>query len=55
MKPRQWHLWHRDPRGSRRHPYTDDERQNRDAGKEVVFMLIVTALGLIGLAASSGG
>ncbi len=52
---RQIVLWHRDPWGARRHPYTDDERSHRDAKLELVVASIVTALGLLGLWASSGG
>lgn len=55
MKPRPWFLWHRDPWGARRHPYTDDERQNRDARMELIVAGLITALGLFGLWASSGG
>jgi hypothetical protein len=55
VKPRRWHLWHRDPWGAARHPYTDDERQHRDATLELRFVILFIALGLIGLWASSGG
>ena len=55
MKPRRWHLWHRDPWGAARHPYTDDDRQRHDARLELIVAGLITALGLIGLWASSGG
>ncbi len=48
-------LWHRDPWGASRHPYTDDERQHRDAKLELLVAAIVVALGLIGLWVSRGG
>ena len=48
-------LWHRDPWGARRHPYTDDERQHADAKLELVVAAITVVLGLIGLWVSSGG
>ena len=48
-------LWHRDPPGARRHPYTDDERSHRDAKLELLVAAIVVVLGLIGLWASAGG
>ena len=47
-------LWHRDPPGARRHPYTDDERQHRDAKLELFVAFLTVVLGLIGLWASSG-
>jgi hypothetical protein len=48
-------LWHRDPWGASRHPYTDDERQHRDAKLEMLVVALVVALGLLGLWVSRGG
>jgi hypothetical protein len=53
VKPRRWHLWHRDPWGAARHPYTDDERQRHDARLEMIVAGLIVALGLIGLAVSA--
>ena len=47
MKPRRWHLWHRDPWGAARHPYTDDERQHHHAKMELRFVILFIAMALV--------
>jgi len=59
VKPRRWHLWHRDPWGARRHPYTDDERQHQHQHAKMelrfVFLIIAMALVTVKLLAHFGG